>query len=107
MKFISLTLNCTPRILTRTHHFIAHANEIGTANDGKRCVSVHGGVYIRYAFIVGWKLINMYSIVLQLGYYFGLKYRHYNIYKIVIQIIQIRKMNGNNFSGNATHLKFL
>lgn len=76
MKFTSLTLNCTPWILTRTHHFIAHANEICTPNYGKGGMSVHGGIYIRYAFIISWKLINMYSIVLQLGYYFALKYEY-------------------------------
>ncbi|KYM83845.1 hypothetical protein ALC53_05705 [Atta colombica] len=30
------TLNCTPWILTRTHHFIADANEISTTDDSKR-----------------------------------------------------------------------
>lgn len=62
----SFTLYGAPWILACTHRFIAHSNEIGAADNGKRHMAIHRCVHLRHGFIVGGKLIDVHPIRWQL-----------------------------------------
>lgn len=93
MRFI-LHLNRPPRILPATHHLVAHANEIGAADDGKRDVGIHRRVHFGHRLIVDWKLVDVDTIVGQLGRDFRL------------ELLQFRFGNGVGFGNDWNYVYF-
>jgi hypothetical protein len=68
-----ITLHGAPWVLTRPHHLVADSDKLSAADNRKWDVRVHGGVDFGHSLIVGGKLVNVHSVILQFRHDFCLQ----------------------------------